>query len=63
MRQSKHEAHRLARGIATPCSAWHGTFAGRCLNCGYVAPGSRTVERVIAAREADDAASGRRGVR
>jgi hypothetical protein len=52
-RLSKHEQHRLARGVSTPCAAWHGTFGGRCLNCGYT-PG-RIVEDVIKARQAERA--------
>ena len=60
---SPHLAHWMKAGVAVPCSAWHGTFGGRCLNCGYVAQGSRTVDRVIEAREQDDKARGETGVR
>ena len=30
-----HMAQWRASRVATPCAAWHRTFVGRCLNCGY----------------------------
>jgi hypothetical protein len=33
-----HAAHSKAMKLAQPCAAWHLTFGGKCLNCGYVPP-------------------------
>ena len=30
-----HRAHSAAVRPAVPCAAWHVTFGGRCLNCGF----------------------------
>ena len=60
---TRHKAHWDRARIDTLCAAWHRTFAGRCLNCGYVEGGYNSVRDVIRAREADDAARGNKGVR
>jgi len=31
-----HMAQWRASRVATPCAAWHRTFDGLCLNCGYL---------------------------
>jgi len=30
-----HTEHAEKAKSATPCAAWHITFGGRCLNCGF----------------------------
>jgi hypothetical protein len=32
---TSHMQHAASAGLATPCTAHHITFGGRCLNCGY----------------------------
>ena len=33
-----HAKHAERLLLVTPCAAWHMTFYGRCLNCGYAPP-------------------------
>jgi len=35
MTHTKHTEHAKKARVATPCLSHHGTFGGRCLNCGY----------------------------
>lgn len=32
---SAHLDHAATVGLSVPCSSWHQTFGGLCLNCGF----------------------------